>query len=138
MPQKFDIVYAPTVLAPPVNCHVMVRDVEALDRAHALLWWIRTELGLKVDPVEMFDEPYRHEPECGCEFFIEFDMERLGRIARLRAGESAVPTAEIECEPCDQHAADDFNAPESSHREWNGTFAAWVSDAKRPDTFVHS
>jgi hypothetical protein len=138
VPQCFDIVYRPVQVIgyPTPGTYVMQRRVEAIDRTHALLWWIRNELGLNLDPVEMFDAPSEYKPECGCECFISFDMQRLGLITRLRTAEQAVPTAEIECAPCELHTEqpDAYGDPRKS-RDWNGTFAAWKHDPKRPDTF---
>jgi hypothetical protein len=138
VPQLFDIVYRPIQVLgyPTPDTYVMQRRVEAIDRTHALLWWIRHELGLNVDPVEMFDQSREYKPECGCEFYISFDMERLGLITRLRTAEQAVPTAEIECKPCELHAEqpDAYGDPRKS-RDWNGTFAAWKHDPKRPGSF---
>ena len=69
VPQCFDIVYRSVQVIgySTPDTYVMKRRVEAIDRTHALLWWIRNELGLNLDPVEMFDD---YKPECGCEFFI--------------------------------------------------------------------
>ena len=41
----------------------------------------------------------------------------------------------LDCEPCEEHQREDIMAPEQSHREWDGTFAAWVHDPKSLDTF---
>jgi len=135
VPEAFDIIYSP--LARPgqkLTCHVMAREVEAIDRTHAILWWLRREFGLVVDPVEMFDQPHEHTADCGCDLFVQFEMKSLGGIARLRTGESAAATADVECAPCADHGEKGDPAPQT-HREWNGTFAAWDSDAERPDQF---
>ena len=134
--QSFDIIYRPVQILgyPEPDTTVMARRVEAIDRTHALLWWIRNELGLKVDPVEMFDQPYESEADCGCDIHLSFEMHQLGRIARIRRGEQAVPTADIECEPCDLHAEAVGRRSPHEHRDWNGALAAWKHDPKRPDT----
>ena len=135
MSQTFDIIYMPiALLGQKTDCFVMARGVEAIDRTHALLWWVRRDVGLTVDPVEMYEQPYEHIADCGCSFYVSFETERLGSLARLRTGETAVPVANIECEPCDEHA-EELDAPQT-HHDWNGTFAAWSSDPKRADAFV--
>jgi hypothetical protein len=136
--QQFDVVYRPVQVLgyPEPDTTVIARRVEAIDRTHAILWWIRNELQLTIDPVDMFDAPYNYGAACSCNFFILFEMQELGRIARLRTGEPAVPTVHIECDPCELHSdgsGRDEDAPNT--RDWNGMFAAWKHDPKRSKTF---
>jgi hypothetical protein len=130
VPPQFDLIYAPYVLAGyPSPAEVLARDVPAIDRLHALLWWLRTELGITLDPVTMFDHmgdgSTTHTLDCGCEVDVEIVMRELGRLERWDRGEATLPTFEVEAEPCPTHPDHD----------WSGIFAAWKHDPTRPDTF---
>jgi len=133
--QRFDIIYIPVSLGPAPTCHVLARGVEAIDRTHALLWWLRNELGVQVDPVSMFDKPIDETLDCGCELYLSFRMEQVGRMTALLIGTRAAAVADIECRPCDQHTRTDWQAPQRASRDWNGTVAAWKHKPGRPESF---
>lgn len=100
-----------------------------------MLRWLRDDIGLKVDPVDMFNEDgFDYVAPCGCEFGIGFEMESVSWIKSLRLGARSAAAANIGCEPCQQHRASRRRQNEWTHREWNGRFSAWRHDPKRPNT----
>jgi hypothetical protein len=137
MPQAFDVVYSPIHLVgfPEPDSTLLTRRVEAIDRAHALLWYLRSELGIVVDPVTMFDKSQgengfkTYELDCGCGLRMRFNMHELKWLERRRLGVPAIPYAEVETEPCADHEEDD-------HRAWNGILRAWKHSPKLPKTFT--
>jgi hypothetical protein len=144
MPQLFDVVYTPVQILgfPEPNTTVMARRVEAIDRVHAILWWLRSELGIVIDPVTMFSDAGRdlsgyvpHSLDCGCEIHLHISMHELNRWERMKRGVPAVPIAEVEAEPCPAHGDDLASYDSRVRRDWNGAFRAWKHDPKLPDTF---
>ena len=136
MNQAFDVVYTPVWVVgfPEPPSAVLARRVEALDRAHAILWWLRTELDIVIDPVTMFDKSMgdlnglrTYSPSCGCEVHLSFRMHQLSRLQRMRRAVPAIPIAEIGCSPCEVHEAT---------RSWNGMLRAWVHNPKLSDEFT--
>jgi len=123
----FDIIYAPVTLAPPHRVQAVARNVAALDRVHALLWYLKDEYGLSLDPVTLFDLTNldEHQGACGCELRLTVQMAKVAPLKRLRSGEKAAPIIDIGSDPCKKHT------------RLNGTLAAWKSDPRRPDTFDH-
>lgn len=144
MTQSFDIVYRPVQIAgyPEPDTTMMARRIEAIDRMHAILWWLRKELGVAIDPVTMFDDPSYdlnrfgdYEIECGCNVRMRFTMHELGRLDRLRRGVAAIPVVDISCEPCKRHGDDVTGYDPRQRRDWNGMLRAWKHDPKLPDNF---
>src|SRR5262249_8510820 len=126
---SYDIVYTPNVLNP--SSRVVRRGVTAIDRTHALLSWVRTELGEEIDPVEMFEADWEFKRPCGCAYEMRFEFMRRGRMARL-TNAPMVPGAWIECEPCKKHEdVHPFDAPTGGY--WDGLVTALGHDPRRPD-----
>ncbi len=134
MTQSFDIIYWPSVLASPVQMTVLRRDVEAIGRAHALLWWVWREFDQKVDPVEMFDGSREFQRSCGCSLSLSFYTMRQGRLERLTKT-PVMPVAVIEGEPCEAHEQGGPHDPRGGGY-WHGEVGAFGHDPQRPDVFV--
>jgi hypothetical protein len=141
MAQLFDVVYTPVQVAgyPEPYTTVMARRLGAIDRMHAILWWLRTELGVVIDPVTMFDNPAYdlngygdYKIACGCELRVRFRMHTLGRFERMRRGVEAIPVVDVSAEPCELH---DVHGDPREGRNWNGFLRAWKHDPKLPDSF---
>jgi hypothetical protein len=110
-------------------------NVEAIDRSQALLSWVSRELGVRIDPLDMFrDDPFQlYERPCGCESELWFRTERLPWRLRRRLGVEAAPLGLVDFEPCDDHFKDVQDMREGS--DWQGTLAAWRHDPRRPERF---
>ena len=133
----FDIVYVPVALCPPVYVHVIQRRVAAIDRNTALLRWMRDELGLKIDPLDLPDAVVEKRAKCKCEFFVTFRVENKltgVRSFRYRRREGGL-RAGIECDPCSTHARTGNQDHPRNHRDWGGEFTAYAHDPKRKDTY---
>jgi hypothetical protein len=135
MAAKFDILYAPAALVGDrLRVYTMAREVEAIDRPHALLWWLRHELGLTVDLVEMSEEPFDYTASCDCDFFFIFGVDEQPKRLLRRMPEPALGV-HIESTPCEVHEEKSVLDPPQKHRHWNGEFVAWPHDPKREDEY---
>lgn len=132
--QRYDVLFAPsTIVGYPQYLYVLQRAIPHESRTSALLKYFRDEYDVQIDPLDMYGASIEPAMDCGCEVWIKFSPQKVGKLRSLFSSEKVVPIANFSREVCRTHRRDD---EPFELGEWEGVIVAWTHDPKRPDKFA--